>query len=201
MRILKLTRHKRVLLKEMLNKLFSEFDKIKLRRNGTVVFWRNKWKFWQTETTHISELTIKEIPQRIERASSRFQSRSYPYWRPKKLQKEAIKIITGESYTCIIEFLWNEYTKVKFPINELTPSDAIIVRYSSEQAIKDGILNYRSVFNKHCQSLIRSPIINFDDILSHIKTLYKKKENKVIKLNLKRILDTEYFSVKQLMAA
>jgi hypothetical protein len=174
----------------MLSDLFYEFDRIKLKRNGTVVFWRNKWKFWDKETVHASELVIKEIPQRIERATIRRSSQLRRYWEP-TIQKEVLKIINGEDFRDVTEYLWTEYIKIKFPIHKMKPSPAII---AGEESLKHA-------FVKHCNSLIRSPRINIDDILSQIKKAHKKPIKKVTKLNLKRILNTEYFSFRQLIAA
>ena len=171
MRILKLTKHRRTCLRQMLSDLFYEFDRIRLKKNGTVVFWRNKWKFWDKEVVHVSELIIKEIPQRIERAVA---SR---YWQP-KIQKEVLKIINGEDFRDVTDYLWIEYTKIKFPISKMKPSPAII----------DGEESLKYAFIKHCNFLIRSPRINIDDILSHIKKAYKKPKKKVTNLNLKRTL-------------
>ncbi|HUT79556.1 MAG TPA: hypothetical protein VMZ29_00015 [Candidatus Bathyarchaeia archaeon] len=182
----------------MLSDLFYEFDSIKLRRNGIAIFTRNKWKFWDRQKVHVSELIIKEIPQRIERLSSKFISRSHPYWRPDKVQKEVLKIINANDYRDVVEYLWGEYTKIKFPVSKMKPSTALITRYSH---VKSGDISLLNVYNRYCNSLIRSSVINIDDLLSHIKTLYKKQEKKVIKLNLKRILSSDYFPIKQLMAA
>ena len=85
MRILKLTKYRRILLQQMLTDLFYEFDNIKLKRNGTVIFTKNKFKFWKREKVHASELLIKEIPNRIERFSRRFAKHD-KYYDPRCVQ-------------------------------------------------------------------------------------------------------------------
>lgn len=198
MRILRLTKHRRTCLQQMLKDLFYEFDRVKLRRNGIVIFQRNKWKFWERETVHASELLIKEIPIRIEKLSSKFNSKSYPYWKPKKVQNEIFRIINKNQQIDVIEYLWREYTKIKFPVNKMKVSEALITQYSH---VKDGSVSLRNVYHRYCNSLIRSPRLSFDDILSQIKTFYKQKEKKVIKPNLKRIQNIDYLFPRRLLAA
>ncbi len=199
MRILRLTKHRRICLQQILSDLFGEFDRIKLKRNGLVVLTRNKWKFWDRETVHASELVIKEIPQRIERFTTKFSStHQAAYRRPKRIQSEVLKIINGHDYKDVVEYLWGEYTKIKFPVGKMKPSEALISQYSR---IKSGDISLRNVYSRYCTSLTQPSILNLDGILSQIKTLYKKQEKKVIKLDLKRILNVGYFPTKQLMAA
>jgi len=189
MRILNLTKHRRVCLQQMLTDLFHEFDSVKLKRNGFVIFRRNKFKFWKTEKIYATDLIITEIPQRIERFARRFSSRSYPYYDP-KIQEKTLNIINSDINVDIIEYLWKEFTKIKFPINDIKPSNAIIF----------GEPSLLTAFNNYANTLIRLPQFNLGNFISHIKQRFKEPKQ-IINLNLKRILDTEYISLRRLIAA
>jgi hypothetical protein len=172
----------------MLTDLFYEFDKVKLKRNGTVVLVRNKFKFWQRKKVHATELLIKEIPNRIERFSRRFSHRD-PYYEP-QLQQKLLDIINADVYIDPVEYLHKEFILIKWPIHEIRPSKAVLV----------GSKSVREAFDNYRKSLVRTPIFNLGSLSHHIRREYNKSKSN-INLNLKRILNRDYFPVKQLMSA
>jgi len=192
MKLLNLTKHRRICLQEMLSELFYEFDIVKLKRNGFVVFKHNRFKFWDREKIHASELIIKEIPVRIERFARRFTMKNYFYYNP-NIHENVIKIINEDNNVDIVEYLWSQFTKVKFKVNSMKPTLAITLGESTS--------NLSDVFQKHCESLIQTPINNLGDLLLHIKREFNNPRELKIKFNLKRIFNQDYFPIKQLIAA
>lgn len=198
MKFLRLTKYRRICLQQMLNDLFGEFDKVKLKRNGFVIFKKNKWKFWKREKVHVSELIIKEIPQRIERFTSRFSKKAYPYWKQKNVQREVFKIINGHEYRDVIEFLWKEHSKIRFPLGKMKPSEALISQYSH---VKHGSISLRNIYNRYCNSFTRPSIMDWNSILSQIKKLSEKREKPIIKIRFRGIQNPGWFPVQHLAAA
>lgn len=188
MKILKLTKHRRILLQQMLTDLFYEYDKVKLKRNGTVIFTEKKFRFWKRKKVHATELLIKEIPARIETFSRRFSHRD-PYYDP-RLQEKVLNIINAEVYIDIVEYLYKEFIIIKWPIHEMKPSNAIM----------NGEISPIKAFHKYRESLVRSPIFNLRDLSFHIRKEYHKSKTN-INLSFKRILNRDYIPIKQLMPA
>lgn len=174
----------------MLDVLFDDFDQVRLKRNGTVVFKRHKFKFWDRTKIHASELVMKELPDRIENYARRNTVKNYAYYNP-NIQENVINIINGTAHIDVIEYLWKEFTKIKFNVNKLKPSKAILF----------GESYLPNAFRKHRESLIRSPIINLGDKLSHIKKGFNNSRKEINNFNFKRILNTNYFPVRHLIAA
>ena len=190
MKLLNLTKHRRLCLQQMLDELFYEFDKVKLKRNGFIIFQKNHFKFWDRKKIHASELILKEIPTRIESFARKFTVMNYTHYDP-KIQEHVIEIINENKYIDIIEYLWSEFTKVKFKVNTIKPSNAIILSES----------NLNNAFKKHCSSIVLSPASQIGNIISHIKKSYSNSERIKVNLNLRKVFDKRYFPIKQLKAA
>lgn len=114
MNILQLNKSRRILLKTILENIFSEFDSIKIKRNGIVVF-RRRWFYLRAEKIHASELCISEIPKRLSILLQEYNTGSYENYM--LLFRENItQILLRETYNNIIDYLYEEFNKFKWDI-------------------------------------------------------------------------------------
>jgi hypothetical protein len=112
--LLQLNKTRRDRLSKMLRKLFEmDYKYVRVKSNGLVIFKKSIWSF-RKETTTIAELCITSIPARIS-AYKLAQNMSHIV-----VTEDMISlVIKSKNYINIIDFLWNEFIKINFPIAQI----------------------------------------------------------------------------------
>jgi hypothetical protein len=100
----------------MLEEMFYEFETIKVRRNGIVVF-RRRWFHLQSTKIHASELCIRELPKRLSMFLQQYNTGFYNDYMD-KFKERLAKILSMEVYDNPIDFLYREFSEFKWDINK-----------------------------------------------------------------------------------
>lgn len=101
-------------LKEMILRLFPEYQYVKFGSNGLISLSKSFWYFiFKRETVHISELCTVYIPERLEKLENKTKMRVY------NIHSHIVLDLLHYKANGVIDYLYDEYINIKYRIHKI----------------------------------------------------------------------------------
>lgn len=123
MRLIHPTKLQEKKLREMIQKLFPQYQYVKFGKYGLISLSKSFWSylFCKKDVVHITEFCTVNIPERLEELDSRItvdDGTFVPYRRVYNKYSHVVLDLLHNRATSIIDYLYDEYTYVKYGIHK-----------------------------------------------------------------------------------
>jgi len=197
MQLITLTKLQKKKLKEMVVKLFPEFQYVRFKQHGLISLSKSFWhSLFYSDTVHITELCTVRIPEKLEELDLRMKGDN-AYHRAYNQYSHIVLDLLHHRASKIVDYLYDEYIHIKYNIrkvyyntNGILPkpayklsqfflprkNDSVVLSRLSDVHIKEALRRWTNV-----TSVLNHPVLQVKRL-----NLWFKRE---IKEELGRILD------------
>lgn len=148
-------------LKELLKTLFPEYDVIRIKNNGLILFGKKYFKLsFIKQRVHVSELCIDEIPKRL----AKYRHGNIGYY--VQTINTYLDHIINNNVCNIIDFLYKEYSNIK------SSSRVDILLEDSQFSLPESNPDSETI-GTILNKVIRNN--NISDIIGNLNRLYPKE--------------------------